>query len=132
MCVGFSNYTIVPGDQGVQKGNMAIDFSFNGKGNLGVDEIQSVVEGWNGVFLDDDKNVFHIWFPNFGWYRGINQSLIFNYFHADVSYNMTYWATHGTTLDLLVSTFIVDKIVVWRNKFQKGGDAISSEICSGG
>ena len=50
VCVGFLYtlmviFSIFPADEGVQEGDLANAFSFDCKGDLRVDEIQSVVEG---------------------------------------------------------------------------------------
>ena len=59
--------SISSGNQGAQEGNLAVVFKFDCDGNFGTTGVKSIVEGRNGVLLDNHKAVVNISFPNPWW-----------------------------------------------------------------
>ena len=125
-----NNCSILPGYQGVQKGNLAIVLSFNGLRYLRVNCIESVMELTYRVFLDYDKTVVYVTFPDFWRCCRGGDCQFFSYFHAKISYDGANWAPHCTSMYLFVDRVIKHEVVVREGEFQEGDDFVCVELRS--
>ena len=83
-----------------------------------------------GVFLDYDKAVVYVTFPDFRWRCRGGDCRFFDYFHTKISYDGANRAPHCTTMYLFVDRVVEHEVVVRKGEFQEGDDFVGVELRS--
>ena len=82
---------------------------------------------WNftyGVFLNYDKTVVYVTFPDVWRCCRGGDCRFFNYSHTKISDDGANWAPHCTSMYLFVDRIVKHKVVVREGEFQEGDDFV--------